>query len=157
MTAAVLRTFFASGALGPVALGAQRTAVEAAFGPPEDFYAREPSPELAEIWKYGDVEFHFEEERIRLIHIDRFSGSDATPAGGAGLDLDPWVVVDQLSLDAFVGALKRSGLQHSIVVQPHLDRILVTFPSSAQVGFSGVSPERARLDFISQAVRNDLA
>jgi hypothetical protein len=157
MTTAMLRTFFASGSLGPIALGAQRTAVEAAFGPPDDFDARAPTPELAEIWKYGDVELHFAGERIRLIHIDRFSGSDATPAGSAGLDLDPWVVVDQLSLEAFVDTLERSGLQYTILVQPDLDRILVNFPSSAQVGFSGVSPERARLDFISQAVQIDLA
>lgn len=154
---ATLRAFFASGSLGPVALGAQRTVVEAAFGPPSDFDARAPSPELAEIWTYGDVELHFEGGQLWLIHIDRFSGSGATPTGSAGFDLDPWVVVDQLSLVTFLDALKRSGLQHTVVVQPLLDRILVTFPSSAQVGFSGVSPEHARLVFISQAVQNDLA
>lgn len=145
--------FLASGSLGPIGLGAERSFVETTFGPPDDFDAESQGPQSAQIWKYGDVEFHFDSDRVWLIHIDRFSGSDARPAGNAGLELDPWVTADGLPLDAFVDALKQSGLQHAVLVQPQLDRTLVTFPSHVHVGFSGVSPENARLEFISQAVR----
>jgi hypothetical protein len=156
MASATLRMFFASGSLGPVGLGADRAIVETTFGPPDDFDAGSPSPEGAQIWKYGDVEFHFERDQVWLIHIDRFSGSGATPIGSAGLDLDPWVTADGLALDTFVDALKQSGLEHAVLVQPKLDRTLVTFPSYVHVGFSGVSRENARLEFISQAVQKDL-
>jgi len=37
--------------------------------------------------KYGDVEFHFDTDRVWLIHIGRFSGSSATPTGSAGRQL----------------------------------------------------------------------
>ena len=156
MATATLQMFFASGLLGPVGLGADRSFVETSFGAPDDFDAESPGPLCAQIWKYGDVEFHFDGDRVWLIHIDQFSGSDARPTGNAGLDLDPWLTADRLPLDAFVDALKQSGLPHTILVQPRLDRTLVTFRSYVHVGFSGVSRENARLEFISSAIRKEL-
>ena len=156
MARVMLRKFFASGSLGPVGLGAERAIVETSFGAPDDSHAGSPIRGGAPIWKYGDVELHFDRDQVWLIHIDRFSGSGATPTGSAGLDLDPWVTVDGLPLDTLVDALKRAGLQHAVLVQPELDRTLVTFPSSVHVGFSGVTRDNARLDFISQAVREAL-
>lgn len=153
MVSETLRTFFLSGSLGPVGPDTERAVVEATFGPADDFDAASPSPESAQIWKYGDVEIHFERDRVWLVHIDRFSGSGGTPAGSANLQLDAWVVVEGLPLDSFVAALNQAGLPYATLVEPHLDRTLVTFPSGVQVGFSGVSRENARLGFIAHPVR----
>jgi len=153
MTSVMLRTFLASGSLGPVGVGVDRVVVESSFGPPDDFDARAPNPRVAAIWRYGDVELHFDRDKVWLIHIDRFSGSGGSPKAGADLDLDPWVIVGGLSLDDFADALKQSGLQHTILLQPDLSRTVVTFPSCVHVGFSGVIRERARLELISRAIR----
>lgn len=156
MTNVKLQTFLVSGFLGPVGVGVERSVVEATFGSPQDFDASSKSHHVAEIWKYGDLELHFNRDEVWLMHIDRFSGAGNAPVAGSHLDLHPWVLAGGLQLEAFIVALEESGLQHTVVVQPDLDRTLVTFASGVQVGFSGVSPEHARLEFISRALRQDL-
>jgi hypothetical protein len=150
-----LRTFLASGFLGPVGIGSERAVVETAFGPPDDFDAGSQSHHVAEIWKYGDIELHFNRDKIWLMHIDQFSGARNAPVAGSSLDLDPWVIIGGLQLEAFTDALEQSGIQHIVVVQPDLDRTLVTFASCVHVGFAGVSREHARLELISGALQRD--
>jgi hypothetical protein len=153
MASVKLRTFLASGSLGPIAIGVERAVVETTFGSPDDFDAGSKNHHVAEIWKYGDLELHFDRDKVWLMHIDRFSGPGKTPVAASGLDFDPWVIVGGLSLAAFADAVEQSGLQHTVVVEPDLDRTLLTFPSCVHVGFSGVSREHARLEFISRALR----
>jgi hypothetical protein len=150
MPSVSLRAFLTSGSLGPVGIGAERALVETTFGPPDDFDAASENHQAAKIWRYGDVELHFEHDRVRLIHVDRFSGQGNAPAAGAALDLDPWVIVEGLSLDAFTEALERAGVQHTVLVQPELDRTLLTLPSGVDVGFSSPSRHEARLEFVSR-------
>jgi len=152
-TSVMLRTFFMSGLLGPIGIGAERARVEASFGPPDDFDAGSPTHQTAQIWKYGDIELHFASDTVWLVHVDCFSGAGGAPVAGAAWDWDPWVIVEGLPLEAFTEALEQAGLRHAVLVQPDLDRTLLTFPSGVEVGFSGTSRQHARLEFISRALR----
>ena len=153
MTRVGLRAFLASGKLGLVEVGVERAFVEAAFGSPEAFDAESKSHHAAQIWRYVDVELHFEEENVWLIHIDRFSGPDGAPVAGAGVHLDPWVIVGGLSLDVFVDALSQAAIPHTIVLQPEFDSTLVRLSSGVEIGFSGASGDDRQLEFISRSRR----
>ncbi len=81
-------------------IGSSRDDVQRAFGPPDDRDAQAPTAEDALIWKYGDIELHFDERgahaSLWLIHADSFA---AVPRGGPRVDLDPWIVSRTLCKD----------------------------------------------------------
>ena len=119
------------------------------FGVPEDMSAVAKKHAGPLIWKYGDVEFHFENEALWLIHIDSFTGEDFAPSGGRRLELDPWFVSDGAPLRTIAEELSVAGLGPRTVVEPHFDRILIVLPAGIELGFSGTDPAQAALAFIS--------
>jgi hypothetical protein len=101
-TNASFETFARTGRLGGVGLGDTRAALALRLGKPTDWLARRPMPESG-LWKYGDVEFHFDDDdRVWLIHCDNYTDA---PQGGGGLLLDPWVVRASLTLAQMEQAL----------------------------------------------------
>ena len=70
MVQASLEEFARTGNLGPICLGKSRDEVRAALGPPRSWLASEPV-ERSPIWKYGDVEFYFNDhDNLYGIHFD---------------------------------------------------------------------------------------
>jgi hypothetical protein len=108
-----LRDFLTTGRFGPVHIAATREVVEGAFGPPDDRDARAPTDETATIWKYGDIEFHFDGDgrhaSLRLIHADYFS----VPQGGPKIDLDPWLISGTLRQDVAEVELTKAGVAYT--------------------------------------------
>ena len=88
---ASLKTFVKSGTFGQVQLRMKRSSVESFLGAPTDWTRGAPSREQAAIWKYGGVEFHFENDVLHMIFMESLRGCRT-------LELDPWVLGSEFSL-----------------------------------------------------------
>jgi len=128
-----LREFLTTGRFGPVQIGSSRDAVERAFGSPDDRDARARTDETARIWKYGDIEFHFDgrgaDASLWLIHADSFV---LVPQGGPKVDLDPWIVSRALSLDVAEVELTKAGITYAAGPYEY-DSVLDEFRTSVGV------------------------
>ncbi|WP_242394709.1 hypothetical protein [Anaeromyxobacter oryzisoli] len=102
-----LKELLLTGRFGPVELGMARAAVAAALGPPDDEgYFRK---RVAQVWKYGSIELHFDrDDAVFLIHSD--DDSLDAPQGGRNVDLDPWIISSALRRDAALAELSRAGM-----------------------------------------------
>jgi hypothetical protein len=82
-----LREFLRTGALGPIRLGMTRAAVVDMLGKPNAWSVVEITVGLPEIFKYGDIEFYFDEaDTLSAVHADSFD----ILSGGEALALDSW-------------------------------------------------------------------
>lgn len=88
-----LEDFIGTGLFGPLEPGVPRAKVEAWLGPPDNWDGGAYQYQSAAIWKYGDVEFHFDNELLWMIFLDSFG----LPGGGSQRDLEPWIISDQLT------------------------------------------------------------
>lgn len=130
MIKASMLDFARTGFLGPIRCGLPREDLRSLLGDPPK-WGLGISWTLANIWRYGDVEFHFHDtQNIRVI----FSDHDHLAHGGETLVLDPWVVQKGLPRTEFEIELAQIGIDFS-VKRPSYDpsqRIIVT---TAQVNF----------------------
>lgn len=88
MIKASLKEFFHKGMIGPIELGISQEKLQAFLGAADHvggISRRNISPT---IFKYGDIEFHFEDDFLSLIFMDDFD----VPSGGRVIELDPWIV-----------------------------------------------------------------
>jgi len=89
MISVSMKEFLCTGAFGPIHLGMPRTDVEEIFGPPNAMSTTINDDSLPAIWKYGDIEMHFEpSDNLSSIYTDEFD----VPSGGQAIDLDPWIL-----------------------------------------------------------------
>lgn len=127
-----LECFAREGRLGPIRLGDDRTGLLELLGPPSNWlngYTVDQSP----IWKYGDAEFHFEDQRLQLIHFDWFD----VPAGNRVLRIIPWVIRRGLPLAELSIALQTACITS------------VTTPDRSNPGYVRVTTP-ARVAFLVQ-------
>ncbi len=92
-----VRDFLKTGELGPVRLGMSREQVQELLGEPDDTGGNSRRHRVPTIWKYGDLELHFEQggNRLTLIHADDFD----VLSGGEVLEIDAWIAHKGISLD----------------------------------------------------------
>ncbi len=88
-----LQEFLQDGSFGAIKLDASRKAVEQAIDLPPDWDAGAQHPHTASIWKYGDLEFHFENDMLTMIFMDDFD----VPHGGRQINVAPWIINKQLT------------------------------------------------------------
>jgi hypothetical protein len=131
MIDASLLEFAKTGQLGPLHAGMTRDELAQQLGLPETWSA--PSRrEHASIWKYGDVEFHFQGHRVFLIFCDHGS----LTSGGATLRLDPWIIRVGMDRSSFECELSRIGIEFDVREPPALaDQRRVVTRSGANFGF----------------------
>lgn len=101
-----LHQFARSGRLGPLAIGVSRQSLVRTLGPPTDWGVG-GSADVAGIWKYGDMELHFADDEVWLIHCDNFD----VPTGGPSFAIRPWIIRHGLALHALEDALRQSGVE----------------------------------------------
>ncbi len=89
MISVSMMEFLRTGAFGPIHLGMPRTDVEEILAPPNAMSTTTSDNGLPAIWKYGDIEMHFEpNDNLSSIYTDEFD----VPSGGQAIDLDPWIL-----------------------------------------------------------------
>ena len=97
-----MQDFLRTGEFGPVRLGLTRDQLRGYLGAPEDWGPTPKAERYAQIWKYGDIEFHSHFKEDALVSL--FADHVGTLRGGRAIDLDPWV----LNGDALVGQVLKS-------------------------------------------------
>jgi hypothetical protein len=99
--------FISSGTLGPIMLGHLKQDVHAMLGHPEDESAPDETPL---IWKYGDLQLTFVEERLILIAI--YFREPSRPK--LPLTIDNEFPNGTTTLNEYKGYLQRQGIDCSI-------------------------------------------
>src|SRR5688572_14877290 len=91
-----MRDFLESGSLGSVKLGDTVEKLRELWGEPSDQGGRKKGGRYG-IWKYGDVEFHLDDDfrTIRLIFCDTYGSLSL----GETVALDPWFFTAHPSLE----------------------------------------------------------
>jgi hypothetical protein len=94
------------------------------------------------IWKYGDLEFHFDRQSatLCLIFFDQFTSEDGAPRGWGGLNIEPWIVRKGLPQEEFLAGLRDLRLPHTVRSDRRLNQDVVCLASGVEVGFM-VEPE----------------
>jgi hypothetical protein len=116
MLQASLRELIEEGRLGSLTLQKPRGIMRAALGDPDDFSTILNSDGQPMIWKYGDIEFHFDDDgTLWLIHTDTFP---MFPRGGRKLRLDPWIFRHSLTSAALIGICQQLRLPCREFVAP---------------------------------------
>lgn len=80
-------------------------------GPPSS-WGPQKTREKAEIWRFGNVEFHFSNWKVYLI----FSDHDDLTDGGRFLRIDPWIVRRGLERDVLQVALFEAGIACETII-----------------------------------------
>jgi hypothetical protein len=111
--------FLRTGAFGPLTLGASREHVRRAFGEPE---TASSGIRLPAVFRYGDFEFHFAPRtdvlhRIRSERFGRFHAGDQ-------VELDPWWMGTEATLEQAQGELANVGISLEPLVWPYTDNTI---------------------------------
>jgi hypothetical protein len=127
-----IRNFLHSGSFGPLGIGMLREEVRNILGKPDAFSVLSQGERLPTIWKYGVIEFHFDPhtDQIWLIHADGFTYHPLH--AGSAIDLVPWWMTPNATLEQALEALSTDG----IPVEP-VDRLYDEYDIHLRVG-SGV-------------------
>lgn len=86
-----LYEFIVNRQFGSIELGMSRAEILQIFPEPDDFMISKSKHFMGSpIWRYGNFEFHFEDDSLWMIFNDYLDAID----GGEALVLDPWIFRD---------------------------------------------------------------
>lgn len=130
-----LLTFFRTGHFDCLEIGQDRETILHGFPDPDDWSARSPM-ERASIWRYGNVELHFADDRLWMIFSDYVDELD----GGPSLAIDRWLLARPgLTLIEVMSALNREHIDftkttHPLGARPHAF-VMLTLASGVELQF----------------------
>ena len=93
--------FARTGTLGPITIGMSRERLRVTVGPPDD-WAAGGTMSRAGVWLYGNIEVHFADDEVFLVHSDTFE----TPTFNRELILDSWIIRAGLGLAELEAGLR---------------------------------------------------
>ncbi len=145
-----LKDFISGGPFGPVDVGMIRSKVQDAFGVPVDWEDEAPTYKKANIWKYGDVEFYFQDDKLWMIFISEFE----VPDGGDQIELDAWGLTGQFTRAEAEAKLKAANIEYHTEPFPYNDSgIHLVTKAKTVLAFSGRAGEEATLRAIHRRVK----
>ena len=119
-----------SGTFGPFRIGDSRDAVGDALGTPTDAEIVNRK-RTACIWLYGEVEFHFDSDVLRLIHCD----ADNLFGGCSTLQLTSRKFRYRMSVHEARAILDGRQVQYSIASPPKSPELVLQLTSGYSLGF----------------------
>lgn len=129
-----------SGKFGPLQIGDSRQKVLETFGEPPNWMT-EPIPK-SPIWKYGDIEFYFQNDILWMILLDDFRFS----RGEAGLQIAPDFINGDVTPAQAAKYLAQNGVSFRSEIFPYNDNGLrCVCDSGATFSFAGDFPDKVRL------------
>jgi hypothetical protein len=134
-----LLEFFRTGQFGPLNLGSSKSEIKAILGEPTDWMnpTRASKKYKFDIWKYGQVEFHFTQECLDHFWCDTTNWERKNAISfGDNFDLDPWLVYEYAMLDTVELELRAFGLSYRIRPLKHETGVVFLFDSKTQMIFS---------------------
>ena len=107
MAAVSMLDFLRTGHFGPVHLGISRIQTRDCLGEPEQWGPAPRAKHNAGVWKYGDIEFYFDNSNTLWMI---FSDHVKTLKGGAAMDLNPWVLNGSLMVKQALREFEDAGI-----------------------------------------------
>ena len=139
-----LREWIVTGRFGSIELGAMRADVERHLGLPKQWSTPANTPQTAAIWKYGDIEFYFQDDRLWMILGDNFE----VPSGDTNLKLDAWIIERTCQPSAMERHLNDKGIAYRVEDFPYADNgIRIIVESGTTLTFCG--EDAAQLELVS--------
>jgi hypothetical protein len=122
-----LKDFLRTLKLGRVHLGQHAGAVTAILGEPDCVGGASRKHRWPPIWKYGDIELHFDYRKRQIIMVVINFREQKHPSGGASIQLDPWIIKGGLRLDELIRQLDKEGIDYCEVepINPGTRQLLV--------------------------------
>jgi hypothetical protein len=90
---ASLKEFVQTGSFGHIELSMSHSTVEQYLGQPDVWEAAARDYQTATIWKYGDIEFYFQDDELYTIFMDDFQ----VLSGGSKIELNAWIINGSLT------------------------------------------------------------
>ncbi|GAB5407564.1 MAG: hypothetical protein Aurels2KO_57950 [Aureliella sp.] len=118
------------GTFGPIAIGSTRHAVGAIFGEPTDATITNRR-QTSCVWRYGEVEFHFDDDLLSLIHCD----ADDLFEGGPTLAIHPWKLRLRMPLLEVKAILDAKAIYYTGCDDCHEPDCLLKLNSGCTLGF----------------------
>ena len=139
-----LREWIATGRFGAIELGVMRADVEHHLGLPPQWSMPAKTPQSATIWKYGDIEFYFQDDKLWMIFADDFE----VPRGAANLELKTWIVERTCQPSEMERHLNDANVAYRVEDFPYADNgVRIIAQSGATLTFCG--EDAARLELVS--------
>jgi hypothetical protein len=143
--------FLRTANFGGITLGITREQVRQWLGEPPDWSVtrRRKRPEIAEIWRYGSIEFYFADwtDILRMIFSDHFPLKGTTT-----LELDPWILNQSRSLQDTLSLLAQANMQYQLTTDSRRGLTILTFKSGVSLNFNP-SHSNDRLELTSWVLR----
>jgi hypothetical protein len=86
--------------------GLPRNELQHLLGIP-DLWGTQEKLSIADLWRYGNIEFHFCDHQVSFI----FSDGDDLCNGGKMLSIDPWIIRKGMPLKEFTDTLTQINIQ----------------------------------------------
>ena len=140
-----------TGDLGSLRSGMTREELRELLGAPP-VWGTQQAEDRADIWRYGDIEYHFDNLAVSFIFSDHENLTD----GGPTLKIDPWVVRRGLSRTEFQFMLAKQNI-HFTVARPQYDDSQCHVTTDSGVVFSFVDEPDEEWDesgLVSWSMRN---
>ena len=143
-----LREFIATGKFGALELGARRADVERYLGTPPQWGTPAKTPTSAAIWKYGDIEFYFQNDELWMIFADDFR----VPRGDATLELDAWKIERTCTPKRMEQHLSAANIAFRAEDFPYADNgVRLISEAGTTLTFCGENPSNLELVSVSNS------
>ena len=119
-----------TGSIGRLSLGVMRHRVGSILGEPSDTAVLDPAS-IQTIWKYGNVEFHFNQNLLTLIHAD----TDDLFYGGQSLVIESDGFSAGMAPDDPKQLLESSGVRYTTTVGANSPKMEIALESGFRFGF----------------------
>jgi hypothetical protein len=130
---ASLKDFIQIGSFGLIELGTNRSAVEQHLGLPDDWLADARNCQTSNIWRYGDIEFYFQQDELYMIFADAFS----ILSGGSKIELDAWVINGDITCAEAERVLLAADIVYRKEDLPYNEGVRLTTSSGTSLHFYG--------------------
>lgn len=129
--------FFKLGKFDFIKLGQTKEWILNNFPEPDSRFTGKMLKNGADIWTYGDIEFHFAGQELFLIFSDRLE----TLKGGEKLKLDKWILSDtsKLNLLYVLAELNKNGIDYK--KKSANSGVLLRLNSGVELTFGNVNEE----------------
>lgn len=139
-----LREWLATGKFGSIQFGDNRADVAACFGAPPQWSTPAKTAATAAIWKYGDIEFYFNNDKLWMIFADDFE----IPVGNEQIELDAWKVGRTCTPSEMERHLNEAGIVYRVEDFPYVDNG-VRLISAAGVALTFCGEDAADVNLVS--------
>jgi hypothetical protein len=126
------------GSFGVLQKGLPRNELQKLLGIPE-LWGTQKKLAIADLWRYGNVEFHFGGHQVSFI----FSDGDDLCDGGKMLSIDPGIISKGLPLKEFTNVLTEMGIQYTTEHYRYDENQQIVTTSGGAIFSFVVTPEKA--------------